>query len=144
MGARGNVAATAITGARAIARGEVDTAGMVSEVDPVASLDLPEIDDLVFGGHDIRTQSIEETAEEACRAGGVPDSATLDAVREDLREIDERVTIGTAKRCGAAVSDLSDGETLDDEPANPSVIKTVRGKGYMIASDTPPPRGGEA
>lgn len=35
-------------------------------------------------------------------------------------------------------------ETLDDEPANPSVIKTVRGKGYMIASDTPPARGGEA
>jgi len=25
-------------------------------------------------------------------------------------------------------------ETLDDEPSNPQVIKTVRGKGYMIAS----------
>jgi DNA-binding response OmpR family regulator len=24
-------------------------------------------------------------------------------------------------------------ETLDDEPTNPSVIKTVRGKGYMLA-----------
>lgn len=27
-------------------------------------------------------------------------------------------------------------ETLDDEPTNPQVIKTVRGKGYMIVSST--------
>jgi myo-inositol-1-phosphate synthase len=115
VGARGNVGTTAITGARAITRGKVDTAGMVSEVEPVASLDLPRVDDLVFGGHDIRSQSIEETAENACQAGGVPDGDTLDAVREDLREIDERVSIGTARRCGTAVTDLSDGETLDGD-----------------------------
>lgn len=41
-------------------------------------------------------------------------------------------------------------ETLDDDPGAPSVIKTVRGKGYMLAnpdSDAPPvpaPDGGDA
>ncbi len=32
-------------------------------------------------------------------------------------------------------------ETLDDEPGDPKVIKTVRGKGYMIVSDADEHRG---
>ena len=104
IGARGNVASVSITGARAIARGVTDTTGMVTARQPMADLALPAVDDLVFGGHDIRTQSIERTIEAISEdGGGVVDHATLDAVREDLRAIDERVRIGTARRCGEVV-----------------------------------------
>jgi len=113
VGARGNVASISMAGARAIASGVVDSTGMVTAREPMTSLDLPAVDDLVFGGHDIREQSIEQTVEKANEAGNVPDKETLDAVREDLREIDERVTIGTARQCGQVVEDLSDNEVGD-------------------------------
>ncbi|MCU4925488.1 inositol-3-phosphate synthase [Halobacteria archaeon AArc-dxtr1] len=124
VGARGNVATVSMVGARAIARGVTDTTGMVTAREPMASLDLPAVDDLVFGGHDIRTQSIEQTAEEANEGGGVPNRATLEAVREDLREIDERVNIGTAQRCGQVVEEISD-ETTDEETVE-SIVAQIR------------------
>ncbi|MDJ1434077.1 inositol-3-phosphate synthase [Halostagnicola sp. A-GB9-2] len=125
VGARGNVASMSMVGARAIARGEIDTTGMVTERDPVTSLDLPDIDQLVFGGHDVRTQSIEQTAQAAHEAGSVPKRETLEAVREDLREIDERVTIGTAQRCGRVVEELSD-EQATEEATIRDVISQIR------------------
>jgi myo-inositol-1-phosphate synthase len=114
VGARGNVATLAVVGARAIARGVADTTGMVTARDPVASLDLPAVDDLVFAGHDIRTHSIERAAEQAQADAGVPDRDVLDAVREDLQAIDERVRTGTAINCGQVVADLADEDAGTD------------------------------
>ena len=114
VGARGNVATLSMVGARAIAKGVTETTGMVTAREPVASLALPAVGDFVFAGHDIRAQSIEETAEVANEAGGVPDRETLDAVREDLREIDGRVNTGTAISCGRVVEDLSEDRSMDE------------------------------
>ena len=85
VGARGNVATTAMIGARAIAHGVTDTTGMVTERAPCTDLDLPGIDSLVFGGHDIQDGSVVETAERLAERNGIPDRATLDAVRDVLR-----------------------------------------------------------
>ena len=115
IGARGNVATLSMVGARAIARGAAETTGMVTAREPMASLPLPDVEDFVFAGHDIRPRSIERTAEEAHDAGGVPDRRTLDAVSADLREIDGRVNTGTAISCGQVVEDLSaDGSDADE------------------------------
>lgn len=125
VGARGNVATMSIVGARAIARGSIDTTGLVTAQEPAASLDLPEIDQLVFGGHDIRSQSIEQTAVEAHRSGNVPDSETLETVREDLREVDDRINSGTARRCGQVVEDLSDTRLTDDTTVS-EIVSQIR------------------
>lgn len=125
IGARGNVATLAAVGARAIARGAVGDTGMVTAREPTASLDLPALDDLVFAGHDIREQSMEETAEAARDAGGVPNRDVLDAVREDLREIDERVNTGTAISCGQVVEDLSEDERVAEAAAEETVAGIV-------------------
>jgi len=134
VGARGNVASISMAGARAIARGVVNSTGMVTAREPMASLDLPSVDDLVFGGHDIREQSIEETVEEANEAGGVPDGETLDAVREDLRAIDERVTMGTARQCGEVVEDLSD-DAVTDERTLTDIVSQIRSDYEAFAAD---------
>jgi len=107
---------------------------MVTASEPVASLGLPEAGDLVFGGHDIRSRSIEQTVEAANEAGGVPDRKTVDAVREDLREIDERVTIGTARRCGDAVADLSD-ERVTDERTVADIVSQIRNDYTAFAAE---------
>jgi myo-inositol-1-phosphate synthase len=125
IGARGNVATLAMVGARAIARDAAGTTGMVTAREPVASLDLPAVEEFVFAGHDIREGSIERTAEEASEAGGVPDGETLDAVREDLRRIDDRVNTGTAISCGRVVEELSDDRTVD-EGAVADIVSRIR------------------
>ncbi len=110
VGARGNVGTLAVVGARAVARGATSTTGMVTEREPVASLDLPAVDDLTFGGHDVRDADLVAEAEHQSARNGVPDRDTLAAVREDLAEVDERVRTGTARNAGRAVADLADGE----------------------------------
>ena len=119
VGARGNVATTAIVGARAIAQGETDTTGMVTGRRPCTHLDLPPIDEFVFGGHDIRSRSILTTAQELSESG-TPAPAIIEAVADDLRRIDDRIEVGTARNCGQAVDQLAD-ETLTDH----SVADTV-------------------
>ncbi len=125
VGARGNVATTAMVGARAIARGATDTTGMVTERAPCDTLDLPEIDSLVFGGHDIQAGSVAETAERLGERNGVPDHETLAAAREDLDAIDERIETGTARNCGQAVADLAD-EGTDDALSLRTVVEDIR------------------
>jgi myo-inositol-1-phosphate synthase len=125
IGARGNVATTAMVGARAIARGATDTTGMVTERAPCNGLDLPSVNSLVFGGHDVQTGSIIDTAERLSERNGIPDRATLDAVREELDEIDERIETGTARNCGQAVTDLAD-EGIDDALSLREVVENIQ------------------
>jgi myo-inositol-1-phosphate synthase len=115
IGARGNIATTAMIGARAIVREATTTDGMVTERPPVADLDLPGVESLVFGGHDIQAGSVVETAERLHERNGVPDRDTLDAVRDDLDAIDDRIVTGTARNCGHTVAELADDAAFDDE-----------------------------
>jgi len=117
VGARGNVATMSIVGARAIARGATDTTGMVTERDPVSSLELPPVEGFVFGGHDIEPESLVAQAERQRDRNGVPDADTLETVRDDLAAIDERIEVGTAVNCGAAVSGGQ--RTAGRDPADP-------------------------
>ncbi|WP_049921169.1 inositol-3-phosphate synthase [Halopiger djelfimassiliensis] len=124
IGARGNVATLSIVGARAIADGQAGTAGMVTERDPVSQLALPPVEGFVFGGHDITTESLVDRAERQHERNGVPDGETLAAVRDDLAAIDERIEVGTAINCGAAVGDESD--QLDPSLSIRDVVGQIR------------------
>ncbi|MDS0292733.1 inositol-3-phosphate synthase [Halogeometricum luteum] len=123
VGARGNVAATAITGARGIARGTIDDTGMVTAREPCTRLNLPPVDGFVFAGHDIAERPLLHTATDLADSG-IVDRATLEAVADDLRGIDERVETGTARNCGSAVS-LADGDTLDGVDGDRGVSEVV-------------------
>lgn len=113
VGARGNVGTLAIVGARAIAHDAISTTGMVTAREPTASLNLLNVGNIIFAGHDVQSGSIEQTAQMAYESGGVPNQEVLDVVRDDLHEIDSRINIGTARRCGA-VDELTTNQ-LDDE-----------------------------
>lgn len=124
VGARGNVATMATVGARAIAHGVADSTGMVTARPPLADLELPAVDSLVFGGHDIQECSIERTARRLSERGP-PDDAVVDAVADDLRRVDDRVRTGTARNCGRAVDALAD-ETLDGDASLLDVVEQIR------------------
>jgi myo-inositol-1-phosphate synthase len=113
VGARGNVATTAVAGARGIARGTADTTGLVSARDPCARLPLPAVEDLVFAGHDVADRPMTATAA-ALADAGIVDGETFEAVRDDLGTVDDRIRAGTTRNTGSAAS-LADGDTLDGD-----------------------------
>src|SRR3954452_22778923 len=53
VGGRGSVATTALTGAAAVAAGLAEPTGLVTMRGPFAGAGLPELGDLIFGGHDV-------------------------------------------------------------------------------------------
>src|SRR5215831_8024625 len=53
VGGRGSVATTALTGAAAVAAGLAEPTGLVTLREPFASAGMPDLGDLVFGGHDV-------------------------------------------------------------------------------------------
>src|SRR3954471_15833565 len=53
VGGRGAGATTAMTGAAALAAGLTEPTGLVTMRDPFTTAGLPELGDLVFGGHDV-------------------------------------------------------------------------------------------
>jgi myo-inositol-1-phosphate synthase len=125
VGARGNVATTAITGARAIARGETTTTGLVTEREPCTRLSLPAVEGFVFGGHDIRETSLLDRARTLAESG-VPKPSVVDAVSEDLRRIDDRIETGTAVNCGEAVTDLATGRPLEERLSVAETVERIR------------------
>ncbi|UPM44316.1 inositol-3-phosphate synthase [Halocatena salina] len=104
LGAHGNVATTAMVGARAIAAEEVGTGGLVTAQDPCHRLDLPPIEGFVFGGHDVSATTVSSTARMLSERATIPPEI-VKAVDEDLERIEERIETGTAINCGRAIED---------------------------------------
>ena len=93
-GARGSVATTAIVGALAMAQKLVDPTGLVTALAPLAGIGLPDLADLVFGGHDIVATPLPARAGQLAGAGVVP-GPLVDALVDDLAEVDRNLrTVG--------------------------------------------------
>ena len=125
VGALGNIAITSMVGANAIDRGLTPPTGMVTERTPCTRLDLPDVGAFTFGGHDIADGSVLDRAERLADANDVPATDTVEAVREDLAAIDDRVRTGTALNCGEAVTDLTDAEPLEDGRSVPEIVERL-------------------
>jgi myo-inositol-1-phosphate synthase len=92
VGGRGSVATTALTGAAAVAAGLVPPVGLVTMRPPFADAGMPELGDLVFGGHDVVETPLAVRAARLVDGGvlpmGLPTalSGALDAAEAEQRE----------------------------------------------------------
>ena len=93
VGARGSVGTTTVVGALAVRSGLSDSTGLVSGLPEVAVAGLPDLGDLVFGGHDVDTGSLSKRVE-VLAAGGVIPVALLPLLEHELAEIDSRILVG--------------------------------------------------
>ncbi|MFI9841250.1 inositol-3-phosphate synthase [Nonomuraea sp. NPDC051941] len=93
IGARGSVATTTIVGAAALQAGLTDPVGLVTELPGFAGLGLPDVGELVFGGHDLGTVPLVKRAEELAGAGVLP-GRLLEPVREPLERAESRIRPG--------------------------------------------------
>ena len=91
VGARGSVATTAIAGAAAVAHGLAEPTGLVTFRAPFAAAGLPELGELVIGGHDVTETPLGMRAAALADAGVLPPgipravAAALDAAERELR-----------------------------------------------------------
>jgi myo-inositol-1-phosphate synthase len=108
VGAYGGVGTTITLGLAALSRGLVQTTGLVTALPPFADLGLPEAGDFVVGGHEIRRNTFQESAEEFARNTGIFDAELIRACREDLAAASARVRPGTKLGAGPTIARLGD------------------------------------
>lgn len=90
IGARGNVATTAIVGALAIGQGRASATGMVTDGPEFKGLPLPAVLDLVFGGADVSAKPLNLKAAELAEARILP-QALASSLRDELAALDKRL-----------------------------------------------------
>jgi myo-inositol-1-phosphate synthase len=114
VGAFGGVGTTITLGLSAMARGLSERTGLVSELPMFRGLGLPEPEDFVVGGHEIRETTFRDSAEEFRRGSGVFPADWIEACGDDLDAATARVRPGTSFGSGPAVARL--GNWGDAEP----------------------------
>jgi myo-inositol-1-phosphate synthase len=93
IGARGSLAVTSIAGAAAVRAGLAEPIGLVGETPALASVGLPALTDLVFGGHDVVDTPLPKRAEQLVQSGVLP-AALPSAVADDLRLAEAEIRQG--------------------------------------------------
>jgi len=93
IGARGSVATTAVSGLLALRAGLAPPTGCVTARPELADADLPSWDDIVVGGHDVVTTSLDKRAEQLASAGVLPHHL-LPSLVDGLRAADAEIREG--------------------------------------------------
>lgn len=114
IGARGAVSTCMISGARAISRGLAPSTGLVSEMADFKPLGLAACGDLVFGGHELRSEAtLQQSAYELNEVPGILPRSLCDALKDDYAQADRNIRPGTALGCGPAIQGLSASAGMD-------------------------------
>lgn len=112
FGARGAVSTCAIAGALAIARDAATYTGMVTALEDFEGCQLTPVEQFVFGGHDIRQETLVQSAEHL-RDHDVISHPVFALVKEGLARVDQNVRPGTVFNCGSTISRQANMKTLD-------------------------------
>ena len=126
VGARGGLATTLIAGAHAYARGLTSAAGLLTETPPFEPLQLAGVDELVFGGHDIRSCTTRECADEIRRDSGSISPELIKALSRDFAKFDAEVRTGSAREAGKAIRELADPDQRDDARSLREITEALR------------------
>lgn len=115
-GAHGGVATTAVVGALAIRKGIAGTTGFVTELADFSGLSLPSLNDMAFGGWEIRPGTWPAAAREIRDRSGALRGPVVAAVERDLERLDRWVRPGIVAGSGAAIERLA-GRRKAERPA---------------------------
>jgi myo-inositol-1-phosphate synthase len=127
FGARGAVSTCVISGARAIARGLSPTTGLVTELSDFKPLHLTPLDRIVFGGHELRSDTTLDSAARELRDGPriIPHEIHA-ALKEDYAQIDRDIKPATTIGCGKTIRNLSRQGVLDDSMTPKLIVEQIQ------------------
>lgn len=124
IGAKGSIATTMILGALSIRRGLNSTVGMLTATELFDGLPLPELSDMVFGGCDIRKQSLVDAISDLRHEFNFLDREIYQDIDDDLAAIEANISQGTAINCGKSIEQLGEQETPEQDIS--SAIESIR------------------
>lgn len=107
IGAKGGVASTATVGLLALQKRLIGHAGLVSELDQFAALNLASWNQFVVGGHEIRDVRSYDEALRMHKESRAIDLATLEQCRDELDQIDQCIRPGTLINVGPTIASLA-------------------------------------
>jgi len=127
VGALGGIGTTMVLGSRAIARGLVSDTGLMTNSPELVRLQLVGMDDLVFGGHDVRRSDYWESAYQIYKLSGSLDLEVIQELRGELEDISADLRPGASVNCGDAISSLvTDERSSQDESLSSTVARLTR------------------
>ncbi|MCA9263223.1 MAG: inositol-3-phosphate synthase [Planctomycetales bacterium] len=108
VGARGRVGAAVAVGLAALQRDLLeDTSGLVSTLPQFVDLDLPDWNDWVLGGHDVRDLAIIDQAQQLVAAGVLHNPEWIATCRRPLLRMDKCVRDGVLAGATKSVQDMA-------------------------------------
>ncbi len=116
FGARGGLATTLIAGALGISKGKTETQGLLTETDLCDDLPLVPIKGLVFGGHEIREESLFDSALEIYEQTGTISYPLLQLLKRDFKKIDGEIKKGCLINAGKTITKLASGKPSKLQP----------------------------
>ncbi len=122
VGARGSISATLVAGHAALMAGEASPVGLVTARPPFTEVELPTLDRLVFGGHEIRGGRLLDEARAVLTGCGLPGLAERHA--DALDAVDARIRPGIVRGGGAAIEAL--GEQKVAAGSDAEAVATIR------------------
>jgi myo-inositol-1-phosphate synthase len=124
IGIKGAVATTILVGVFAIKRGLSTSSGIMSEDKRFSQLNLERLEDLQFGGHDIRSIALYDAAYQNVSDNSTFNTTQLAELKEEIDSIP--VKCGIVNNCGEAISSLCDHTGLTLSEAASQVSQEIR------------------
>ena len=107
FGALGGLATTIVTGARAMAKGS-EPHGLLTETDLFEGIALVPLENLVFGGHEIRKGDLLEAARKIQQETGTIPYPLLQDLEQDLLRVSADIRRGCLVNAGRSIQSLAD------------------------------------
>ena len=105
-------------------------AGLVSQLDRFAKLDLVDWTDIVIGGHEIRDTSAYRQAAELAAISHAIESHLVESARPTLDEVDANVRPGILNNVGPTIQNLAD----DVDPVRIALAGVICGLPCLFSS----------
>lgn len=105
-GSSGYISAAVLAGAASLKKGLCQRTGMVTEAKEFSALALPEPEDMVFGGWDIREATAVQSAERFIKSVNLGEEV-LSAIKDSLADSQANFYKGFATNCGRAIEALA-------------------------------------
>jgi len=105
VGGRGAISTCVVYGLAGLRRGDLEPVGLVTESERLAGLDLPGLDDLVLGGHDVCSRDLSRSAGELV-AMGVLDPDLVVAGADEAAAYEARLRPGLLDAPDVGMPDL--------------------------------------
>jgi len=109
IGALGSISSTVIIGALALRKGLTEPTGMVTATEAFRELALIDLNELVFGGCDIRSAKPSATVRQVLAMSDLSDQSGQQQIETEFEKTLDDVVRGTATNCGEAIQCLAAG-----------------------------------